>query len=318
MVNLDTIGHFDIYHPERETRGNLFGLWTTDGEPVVHIICGQSYCKERDSDLAGIAWKDFPLCHIGNWRYDDSSELLGRGSRYADYPRCSHETRGRFLDLTVSIVKSKYRVTAYLSGLQERSSPVIGKVEILPAESPFKNVKAIKEMAAMEWPPSQVSSKGYPSLKQQSHASPGKAAAFTKYDEIDEFPAVTGAKQSRIMYPKMSQSFQSHFPSGDFNVVMFEEDYRRMQKLVLEYPHLETGGDLFGLWTSNGEAVLHVVLGPGRDCKRTGASFYQDIPYLQRNGELLTQKYMLCHIGEWHSHHQLRLFHQVMVIHRPS
>lgn len=81
-----------------------------------------------------------------------------------------------------------------------------------------------------------------------------------------------------------------------------------MEELVLEYPHLETGGDLFGLWTSDGDAVLHVVLGPGRNCKRTGASFYQDIPYLKRNGELLTQKYMLCHIGEWHSHHQLRLF----------
>jgi len=81
-----------------------------------------------------------------------------------------------------------------------------------------------------------------------------------------------------------------------------------MTDLVLKYPHLETGGDLFGLWTTEGNAVLHIVLGPGQNCKRTGASFYQDIPYLKQNGELVTEDYMLCHIGEWHSHHQLHLF----------
>ena len=98
------------------------------------------------------------------------------------------------------------------------------------------------------------------------------------------------------------------FPSHDFKVFMFEEDIERMKKYIRAYPHLETGGDLFGLWTSNGDAVIHVVLGPGQNCKRTGTSFYQDIPYLHRNGNLLTQDYLLCHIGEWHSHHQLQLF----------
>ncbi|KAL9972642.1 hypothetical protein ACROYT_G018990 [Oculina patagonica] len=94
----------------------------------------------------------------------------------------------------------------------------------------------------------------------------------------------------------------------DFKIYLFEEDRRIMEDLVLRYKDVETGGDLFGLWTTEGDAVLHIVLGPGQDCKRTDVSFYQDIPYLQRNGELLTQKYMLCHIGEWHSHHRLRLF----------
>ena len=89
---------------------------------------------------------------------------------------------------------------------------------------------------------------------------------------------------------------------------MFEKDIEMVQKLVLRYPDVETGGDLFGLWTTEGDAVLHIVLGPGRNCSRTDVSFNQDIPYLQRNGELLTENYMLGHIGEWHSHHQLRLF----------
>ena len=81
-----------------------------------------------------------------------------------------------------------------------------------------------------------------------------------------------------------------------------------MEKLSLHHPHLETGGDLFGLWKGEEDAVIHVVLGPGQGCKRANISFYRDISYLQGNSELLTQNYMLCHLGEWHSHHPLRLF----------
>ncbi len=35
-----------------------------------------------------------------------------------------------------------------------------------------------------------------------------------------------------------------------------------MVRFVLLHPGKETGGNLFGLWTDNREAVLHVVLGP--------------------------------------------------------
>ena len=98
------------------------------------------------------------------------------------------------------------------------------------------------------------------------------------------------------------------FGSGPrFAVHMFEEDLNRMAYLVLLHPAKETGGNLFGLWTSDGEPVLHVVLGPAIGCTRTEVSFYQSIPYLERVGGLLTKDYQLCHIGEWHSHHRLRL-----------
>lgn len=92
-----------------------------------------------------------------------------------------------------------------------------------------------------------------------------------------------------------------------FEVHMFKEDIAMMVHLVRLHPAKETGGDLFGLWTENQEPVLHVVLGPAIGCSRTEVSFHQSIPYLQRVGKLLTEQYQLCHIGEWHSHHQLRL-----------
>lgn len=88
---------------------------------------------------------------------------------------------------------------------------------------------------------------------------------------------------------------------------MYKEDVEMMEWLVLLHPGKETGGNLFGLWTDNREAVLHVVLGPAIGCTRTEVSFYQSIPYLQRVGKVLTEQFMLCHIGEWHSHHHLHL-----------
>ena len=76
---------------------------------------------------------------------------------------------------------------------------------------------------------------------------------------------------------------------------------------VYKHQHIETGGNLFGLWTTSGSAVIHVVLGPGKNCRRTTTSFHQDIEYLERVGRFVNDNCMFCHIGEWHSHHSLAL-----------
>ena len=92
-----------------------------------------------------------------------------------------------------------------------------------------------------------------------------------------------------------------------FNVMIYEEDYKELCAWVLKKPNIETGGDLFGLWADKHTAVIQLVLGPGKQCTRTTVSFYQDIDYLGRVGSYLTQNEGVCHIGEWHSHHQLGL-----------
>lgn len=76
---------------------------------------------------------------------------------------------------------------------------------------------------------------------------------------------------------------------------------------MTRHPHIETGGDLFGLWSRANTAVVQLVLGPGKNSKRTKVSFFQDEAYLRKVGSHLTQQYGLCHIGEWHSHHSLGL-----------
>lgn len=84
-----------------------------------------------------------------------------------------------------------------------------------------------------------------------------------------------------------------------------ELDY--ISRCVLDYPDIETGGDLFGFWTYSGYPVIQYVIGPGKNANHQFAFFNQDIEYLDSIGNVLREKHGLQHIGEWHSHHRLGL-----------
>lgn len=86
-----------------------------------------------------------------------------------------------------------------------------------------------------------------------------------------------------------------------------ELDY--ISKCVLDFPDIETGGDLFGFWTYSGFPVIQYVIGPGPKSNHQVAFFNQDIEYLDTVGRALRKKFGLQHIGEWHSHHRLGLAH---------
>ena len=102
-------------------------------------------------------------------------------------------------------------------------------------------------------------------------------------------------------------SWSSKSQRGNFNVVIYESDYKQLCAWVLKKTNIETGGDLFGLWADKHTAVIQFVVGPGQNCRRSSVSFYQDINYLEKIGEQMTKSEGVCHIGEWHSHHQLGL-----------
>ena len=96
-----------------------------------------------------------------------------------------------------------------------------------------------------------------------------------------------------------------HFAFAQVHI--YKNDYNAMCTEVYKHQHIETGGNLFGLWTTSGSAIIHVMLGPGQNCKRTSTSFHQDLEYMARVGRFVNDNFMLCHIGEWHSHHNLSL-----------
>ena len=97
---------------------------------------------------------------------------------------------------------------------------------------------------------------------------------------------------------KKDKSFKVHINEGE----MYQ-----IQEWVSKHQNIETGGDLFGLWLDDHTAVVQFVLGPGKKCRRTETSFFQDVEYLQQAGGYLTDKHGLCNIGQWHSHHRLSL-----------
>ena len=84
-----------------------------------------------------------------------------------------------------------------------------------------------------------------------------------------------------------------------------ELDY--LSRCILDYPDIETGGELFGYWTASGVPVVLYAIGPGPKANHEAAFFNQDLDYLRRVGNRLISAYGLQHVGEWHSHHRLGL-----------
>ena len=120
-------------------------------------------------------------------------------------------------------------------------------------------------------------------------AIPGKS-------DFDSFGGEDRTRESRPL-PELT-----NFTANDLKVHMFEEDIAMVQKLVLLYPDVETGGDLFGLWTEDSEPVIHLVTGHSgmekKSFKRSGTS--TKIGDTEKEiRRMLCENYCLPRIGKW-------------------
>ncbi len=91
--------------------------------------------------------------------------------------------------------------------------------------------------------------------------------------------------------------------------IIYRSEFDYISRCILDYPDIETGGQLFGYWTGTGIPVVLYAIGPGRNANHQTTFFNQDVDYLTSVGEQLIDTYALQHIGEWHSHHRLGLAH---------
>lgn len=92
-------------------------------------------------------------------------------------------------------------------------------------------------------------------------------------------------------------------------IIIYQSELEYMVRCTLDRNNIETGGQLFGHWTSDGTPVVLYAIGPGPNANHQVAFFQQDVEYLVKMGRLLKSRFGLHHIGEWHSHHQLGLDH---------
>ena len=97
-------------------------------------------------------------------------------------------------------------------------------------------------------------------------------------------------------------------PPSD-KAIIYKSELDFVSRCILDYPNIETGGQMFGYWTDDGTPVVLYTIGPGPRANHQIAFFNQDLFYLESVGNVLVRKYGLQHIGEWHSHHKLGLAH---------
>lgn len=91
--------------------------------------------------------------------------------------------------------------------------------------------------------------------------------------------------------------------------IIYKSELDFISRCILDFPNIETGGELFGFWTQMGTPVVLYAVGPGPNAKHRLTSFVQDSEYIDSVEVELCNNTGLQHIGQWHSHHQLSLAH---------
>ncbi|MDR2774133.1 MAG: hypothetical protein LBC19_05225 [Tannerella sp.] len=91
------------------------------------------------------------------------------------------------------------------------------------------------------------------------------------------------------------------------SVIIYKGELDYISRCILDYPDIETGGNLFGYRTPQGVPVVLYALGPGEKARHHPTMFMQDVDFFGRNADFLIKEHALSHIGSWHSHHRLNL-----------
>ena len=289
--------------PDIETGGDLFGLWSDKRTAVIQLVLGPGQGCSRTSvsfyqdvnylqRVGSYLTQNEGVCHIGEWHSHHQLGLAqpSGGDENTVWNNMPTYNLKRFVIFIANIQSSKqsYNVNigCFLFEIDEKGNRLDvlpGEFTILQKENPFSGKVAEEKKKGAE--------KDY-----ENNVAIADLELEVKAGR--KSPSVTYVKRLPPRRPKEMRKFE---------VVIYEEDYKALCAWVLKKPDIETGGDLFGLWSDKRTAVIQLVLGPGKDCRRTTASFYQDIDYLQRVGSYLTRNEGVCHIGEWHSHHQMGL-----------
>lgn len=102
----------------------------------------------------------------------------------------------------------------------------------------------------------------------------------------------------------INRSIPSH---SDDKIIIYSSELEYLSKCITESPNIETGGNLFGLWTPFSIPVIQYVVGPGPAAYHHTTQFRQDIRFLEMNADKIVEEHALHHIGTWHSHHSLGL-----------
>lgn len=93
-----------------------------------------------------------------------------------------------------------------------------------------------------------------------------------------------------------------------YRVRIFESELRVIGDETLDFPDIETGGNLYGLLSRGGAPVVSLATRPAGKIHRGPVSLELDHKVQQAIEELLWARYGIQFLGMWHSHHQIGLY----------
>ena len=292
-------------HKGGDTSGDLFGLWTEDSEPVIHLVTGHSGMEKKSFKRSGTSTKigdtekeirrmlceNYCLPRIGKWQCRSDTDQYRRELEKSIREDKLLLRKEQNYALIITAHCDNSNLSPYI--VSKKSISTIGKIEFLQGENPFRKVGEIRKMIGDssvqndDWNESEGDVEMNPFLADE--AIPGKS----------DFDSLGGEDRTRESRPLPELA---NFTANDLKVYMFEEDIAMVQKLVLLYPDVETGGDLFGLWTEDSEPVIHLVTGHSgmekKSFKRSGTS--TKIGDTEKEiRRMLCENYCLPRIGKW-------------------
>ena len=93
-----------------------------------------------------------------------------------------------------------------------------------------------------------------------------------------------------------------------YRVRIFESELRVICDETLDFPNIETGGNLYGLLSHGGSPVVSLATRPAGRIHRGATSLELDHKVQQAIEESVWARYGIQFLGMWHSHHHIGLY----------
>ena len=96
-------------------------------------------------------------------------------------------------------------------------------------------------------------------------------------------------------------------PGPKLSVFIFQSELQNIAAIAAASGSIETGGDLFGLFSHAGRPVISLATPPGPSAIHEVAHFRQDVEFTKKVARILLDRFAVQYLGNHHSHHTLAL-----------
>ena len=145
-------------HKGGDTSGDLFGLWTEDSEPVIHLVTGHSGMEKKSFKRSGTSTKigdtekeirrmlceNYCLPRIGKWQCQSGTDQYRRELEKSIREDKLLLWKEQNYALIITAHCDNSNLSPYI--VSKKSISAIGKIEFLQGENPFRKVGEIRKM----------------------------------------------------------------------------------------------------------------------------------------------------------------------------